>query len=244
MNSLAFYYSLIAAMGSLLGMTLLIFREKWARANSIKLISFSGGIFLGLVFIHLLPESLEINRDALWFALAGFISFYLLESFMLFHSHSDEEPSGERHHEFGSLAVIGLLIHSTLDGIAIGAGFEVNNTLGFLAVVAVLAHKIPDGIAIGGILFHAKEPMKKVVLISVVISAATPIGTILASLFLKDIVPYSMGALLAFAAGFFLYISASDLIPQTHREHNVYNFIILISGIAAMYMLKLFFNVP
>ncbi|RMF92502.1 MAG: ZIP family metal transporter [Candidatus Schekmanbacteria bacterium] len=238
MQGTAFLYSFIAAVGSLIGMLLLLWKEKWARTNSIKLISLSGGIFLGIVFIHLLPESIEINENALWYCLGGFISFYLLESLFLFHSHSDEEPSGERHHKFGMLAVVGLFIHSMFDGIGIGAGFEIDARLGFLAVVAVLSHKVPDGIAIAGILFHARESLKKVVLYSVVISLATPLGTFLVGIFFKNIEETVVGALLAFASGFFLYISASDLIPQTHNERNALNFVILTVGVLLMYILK------
>jgi len=238
-NTLAFSYSLLAAAGSIIGMLLLIWKEQWARKNSIKLISLSGGIFLGIVFIHLLPESLEINEDALWYCLGGFICFYLLESLFLFHSHSDEEPSGERHHEFGLLAVVGLFVHSMFDGIAIGAGFELDSRLGFLAVVAVLSHKIPDGIAIAGILFHARESLKKVIIISLVISAATPVGAVAVTLFSNNIDENFVGALLAFTAGFFLYISASDLIPQTHTENNLVNIVILIFGVALMFLLKM-----
>ncbi len=239
MKMLAFSYSLIAAAGSIIGMLLLLWKEEWARRNSIKLISLSGGIFLGIVFIHLLPESLEINEDALWYCLGGFICFYLLESLFLFHSHSDEEPSGERHHEFGLLAVVGLFIHSMFDGIAIGAGFELDSRIGFLAVVAVLSHKIPDGIAIASILFHAKESLKRVVLISIIISAATPVGAVAVSLFFNNIEESFVGALLAFASGFFLYISASDLIPQTHTENNALNFVILTLGVLLMFLLKM-----
>lgn len=239
MKTLAFSYSLLATAGSIIGMLLLIWKEEWARKNSIKLISLSGGIFLGIVFIHLLPESLEINKNALWFCLGGFICFYLLESLFLFHSHSDEEPTGERHHEFGILAVAGLFIHSMFDGIAIGAGFELDSRLGFLAVAAVLSHKIPDGIAIASILFHAKESLKKVIMISVIISAATPLGTVAVSLFFKGIDEVLIGALLAFSSGFFLYISASDLIPQTHTENNIINFVILLFGVFMMFLLKM-----
>src|SRR3972149_2321093 len=128
-----FFYSLLAGLGGIIGMSILIISEKWARKNSVKLISLSVGIFLGLIFIHFLPEAVELNQNALWFTLVGFLLFYFLESMMLLHSHSDEKASGERHHTFGALAVLGLSLHSALDGLSIGIGFEVSSNLGYLA---------------------------------------------------------------------------------------------------------------
>ena len=233
-----FFYSLLAGLGGILGMSVLLINEKWARKNSIKLVCISVGIFLGLIFIHFLPEAIELNQNALWFTLGGFLLFYFLESMMLLHSHSDEEASGERHHAFGALAVLGLSLHSAFDGLSIGIGFEVSSNLGYLATFGVLAHKIPDGIAIASILFFARELKKTVINYSVIISMITPLGTMLALLLIKDVSKEIVGALLAFSSGFFTYIAASDLIPQTHKERGFQNFFYIIVGIGIMFLAK------
>jgi len=233
-----FLYSLIAGLGGILGMSILLIKENWARRNSLKLICLSVGIFLGLIFLHFLPEAIELNSNALWFTLGGFLVFYLLESLMLLHSHSDEEATGERHHSFGVLAVVGLSLHSAFDGLSIGVGFEVSKELGYLATFGVLAHKIPDGIAIASILFFAKELKKTVINYSILISSVTPIGTLITLFLIHDISAKMVGGLLAFSSGFFTYIAASDLIPQTHKERGFQNFLYIIIGIAIMFVAK------
>ena len=237
-----FFYSLLAGIGGIIGMSILIISEKWARRNSIKLISLSVGIFLGLIFLHFLPEAIALNHNALWFTLGGFLLFYLLESVMLVHSHTDEEETGKRHHSFGTLAVIGLSLHSAFDGLSIGVGFEVSDGLGYLATFGVLAHKIPDGIAIASILFFAKELRKTVINYSILISLITPIATLFTILWVKNVSIETVGALLAFSSGFFTYIAASDLIPQTHRERSFQNFLYIIIGIGIMFLAKGLFD--
>ena len=233
-----FLYGLVAGLGGILGMSILLFREKWAKRNSLKLICLSVGIFLGLIFFHLLPEAIILNSHALWFTLGGFLLFYLLESLMLLHSHSDVEATGERHHSFGALAVLGLSLHSAFDGLSIGIGFEVSESLGFLATFAVLAHKIPDGIAIASILFFAKELRRTVINYGILISSVTPIGTLLTLLFVQNVSEKIMGGLLAFSSGFFIYIAASDLIPQTHEERGFQNFLYILIGVGFMFLAK------
>ena len=237
-----FLYSLLAGLGGIIGMSILIISEKWARKNSVKLISLSVGIFLGLIFIHFLPEAIELNHNALWFTLGGFLLFYLLESVMLVHSHADEETTGERHHSFGALAVLGLSLHSAFDGLSIGVGFEVSKELGYLATFGVLTHKIPDGIAIASILFFAKELKKTVINYSTLISLITPAAALFTIIFIQNVSPGTVGALLAFSSGFFTYIAASDLIPQTHRERSFQNFLYIIIGIGIMFLAKRLFE--
>lgn len=233
---------MLAGLGGIIGMSILIISEKWARKNSAKLISLSIGIFLGLIFIHFLPEAIALNHNALWFTLGGFLLFYLLESVMLVHSHTDEETTGERHHSFGALAVLGLSLHSAFDGLSIGVGFEASDGLGYLATFGVLVHKIPDGVAIASILFFAKELKKTVVNYSILISLITPVAALFTIFFIHNVLPETVGALLAFSSGFFTYIAASDLIPQTHRERSFQNFLYIIIGIGIMFLAKTMFK--
>jgi len=233
-----FLYGLAAGFGGIIGISILLFREKWAKKNSLKLICFSVGIFLGLIFIHLLPEAISLNSHALWFTLGGFLLFYFLESMMLLHSHTDAESTGERHHSFGALALLGLSLHSAFDGLSIGIGFEVSESLGFLATFAVLAHKIPDGIAIASILFFAKELRRTVIKYGILICSVTPVGTLLTLLFVQNVSEKIMGGLLAFSSGFFIYIAASDLIPQTHSKRGLGNFLYVLTGIGIMFAAK------
>ena len=104
----------------MIGVMLVFYKEKWARANSIYLISFAAGIMLATAFGHIIPESLKLNEKGAAIAiLAGILVFYLLQTFIMFHSHEGVEKV----HQIGILALIGLTFHSLLDGVAINCGW-------------------------------------------------------------------------------------------------------------------------
>ncbi len=222
------FYSLIAGAATLLGTWLVFRREEWAEKNSIFLISFAAGVMLTLSFSHLIPESLELFPHAPIAVFTGFLLFYILQQVIMFHACHEEACDS---HHLSILSSIGLTVHSLLDGIAITAGFVAGWSLGVMTTIAVLLHEAPEGITITSILMHARAPRKKIITYSVIVALATPVGAIASFFFLKNVSPQSLGILLALTAGSFIYLAASDLIPETHRKHHHANAIYFFAGV-------------
>lgn len=221
-------YSSIAGAATLVGTWLVFAKEKWTKNNSIFLVSFAAGIMLTISFLHLIPESIELNPDAALFIFIGFIVFYILQQIIMFHPCHDETCHV---HRVGILAAIGLIIHSLLDGIAIAAGFEAGWKFGLLTTLAVLLHEMPEGITITGILFHTNMKKKQIIIYSTLVALATPIGAIFSYFLIKNISINLLGMLLALTAGSFIYLAASDLLPETHKKHHRANALYFFIGV-------------
>jgi zinc and cadmium transporter len=219
------FYGGLAGVATLAGTYLVLRREEWARKNSILLISFAVGVLLGVAFAHLLPEANALASRAWLFTLGSFLAFYVLEQNIAFHAHHED-----REHSLGTTAFLGLSFHSLLDGIIIGAGFEVSAALGIVSALGVISHELPEGISITSILLHAGFDRPKTILYSSIVALATPLGAILAWCTLRGLSQEVLGLALAIGAGSFLYIAASDLIPQTHRESSWLNALMVIVG--------------
>jgi ZIP family zinc transporter/zinc and cadmium transporter len=222
-------YSLIAASAAMLGSVILIAFHKWSEKNSLLIINFAAGVMLTLAFSHLIPEGIELNPKTMIYTLLGFSIMFFLQFVVLFHPCHDQECSNNAHTHVTSIT--GLSLHSILDGLMIAVGFEANSSLGILTTLAILLHKLPDGITISGILLHDGMPKKKIFNISLLNACFTPIGTILGMFLLKDISMHALGALLGITAGSFIFLSASDLIPETHKCKNRTIALMLFAGI-------------
>jgi len=147
----------IAGLATCGGMLMVLAREGWSRRHSATLVSFSAGVLLGVGFLHILPEAMEMTHQAPLFVLLAFILFYFLEHHLLIHAGHEEQHHvglavGDCHdgcclrpHPLGMVAFIGMALHSAIDGMIIGTGFEVSHDLGLLAALAVIAHEVPEG---------------------------------------------------------------------------------------------------
>ncbi|MFH1107081.1 MAG: ZIP family metal transporter [Candidatus Micrarchaeota archaeon] len=230
------FFGTLAGLATVAGMAVLLYREQFARRNSILLVSFAAGVLMATAFLHLIPESMELSDAALIWVLAGFLAFYVLEHLILVHAPHDEEH--EKIRPIGAIASLGLGFHSLIDGIAIGAGFEVSSSVGLVTTLAVILHEFPEGISTLSVLFHAGMERSKAIWYTFIVAIATPIGAIASYFLLSNIGEGILGALLAIAAGSFLYIAASDLVPETHHRHDPSNAVVLLFGVACIYLAK------
>ncbi len=223
-----FIFSLIGGVGSLVGGFVLIAKENIARGIFIHLISFAAGALLGTAFLDLLPESVESGIEAervfLW-ALMGFVVLFLVEGVLLrFHRHDEHHfegpPENEKPkahpHSTPWMLVIGDSMHNLLDGIAITAAFLVDVPLGIVTSFAVAAHEIPQEIGDFSVMLHSGWKRRKVLYLNICAALMTTVGAVLAFAFRGAIEPM-VGYLLALTSGFFIYIAASDLIPDLYR---------------------------
>jgi ZIP family zinc transporter len=178
--------------------------------------SFSAGVVIGLAFFDLLPEAIHlsgaggINFTTLVIA-TGFIFYLILDR--AFHNSGSHIEHGHR----GKLRATSLIVHSVLDGIGIGFAFQVSLSLGTLVAVAVLAHDFSDGInTISAII---KDGGKKLQALKwLVIDSLAPIFGVVITLFFT-MSENTLGIVLALFCGFFFYIGASDLIPESYHNH-------------------------
>jgi ZIP family zinc transporter len=196
------------------------------------ILGFSAGAVLGVVFFDLLPEAVNLSQHAFPFLAIGFVVYMLLDRFVVMHSHHDDHE--EHHQKRGFLGAGSLSVHSFLDGVAIGLAFQVSAAVGAVVTLAVLVHDFSDGInTVSMILKNGGN--KKTAFQFLVIDAIAPVVGIMVTLFFM--LPENiLGIILALFAGFFLYIGASDLIPESHHNHpTVWTTVMTVIGIAVLY---------
>lgn len=238
---LVIIYSLIAGLTTWLAAQFVIRDKRISGKTMIYFVSFSAGVLFALAFLHLLPEAVDLNPSyALYAVIGSFVAFYLLEQQIMMHSCAEEKCS---HHHVdkskGFVGLWGIMLHSLIDGALIGIGFEVNPALGLVTALAVLVHKIPDGLSVSTIMLHSGFTKKETSKGSSFVALATPVGALLAYFLLQGVSSEVIGLALGFSAGTFLYISASDLIPETHQNVNWLNGAFVILGIVAIMLAKL-----
>jgi zinc and cadmium transporter len=232
-------YSTIAGLSTLLGIALVIVNEERVIRYSHYVNSFAAGLILGVAFFHLFPESLDLSENALLYIFLGFLVFYLLENLMVLHSGSEIHFEGKRNpqHTKGMVMFSGLFFHSLLDGIIIGVGFEIDPKVGLLTSLGIILHEVPEGVTSFSLLM-ASITRNTALKMSIAVAFATPLGALISLAFIGALSESTVGLLLAMAGGSFLYIGASDLIPETHEEKGVANAGFLLLGILFLFSLS------
>jgi zinc transporter ZupT len=182
-------------------------------------LGFSAGAVLGVAFFDLMPEALSVSRNidsrALMAVVAlGFFLYVLLDRTVARQSHGHHI---EKHPRRGWIGASSLSVHSFLDGLAIGVAFQAGQAIGVVVSVAVLIHDFSDGLNTVNVVVKNGGD-KRIALRWLLVDAIAPLLGALTSLALT--LPDGMIAVvLAFFAGFFLYIGASDLLPESHHAH-------------------------
>jgi zinc transporter ZupT len=184
------------------------------------ILGFSAGAVIGVAFFDLMPEALELGTKTYEISTVvsmvalGFLIYLILDRLVLLHGHTDHDE-----HVRGAAGAGTLSFHSFLDGVGIGLAFKVSPTVGTIVALAVLAHDFSDGInTVNFILKHGGQRLAAFRWL-LVDSLAPVVGVLVTLLFAVS--EQTLGLLLALFAGFFLYIGASDLIPESHHAHPV-----------------------
>lgn len=180
------------------------------------ILGFSAGAVMGVALFDLLPEAFDLatKRYAAstltLIVAAGFFAFMLLSRVVLLHPEGGEEHGG-------SLEAATLCVHSFLDGMGIGLAFKVSTAVGAIVAAAVLAHDFSDGINTVGVVLKDRAK-NRAALRWLVVDALAPLAGVAATAFFT-LRPTTLGLVLALFCGFFLYIGASDLLPESHHRH-------------------------
>jgi ZIP family zinc transporter len=182
-------------------------------------IALSGGIVVAVALFDVLPEAIDLLPDdstAIGALMgAGFLTFFLFERVLVLH-HRDEPADARAHHQVGTLGALGLSAHSLIDGLAVGLAFGASTSTGVLVLVAVLAHDFADGLNTVSFVLSQSQNRPQAIRWLVTDAVAPLIGVTIGAL--VDVSDATLGYLLSFYAGFFLYMGATDLLPEAH-EH-------------------------
>lgn len=234
------FWSAIGSVVSLIGGLVLV-RDSRLRGVAMRYgLPFGAGALLAAAFLSALPEAMHaIDAErALVYALGGFLSFFMLERLVgWFHHHHEahhHEADGRSDTTHQWLVVIGDTLHNAIDGAAIGAAFLVNPAAGVGTAIAVAAHEIPQELGDFGILLAKGMRPRRVILVNL-LSALATVVTALVVFMLGDAWSLDTAPLLAIAVGFFIYIAASDIIPDIHetsRAEGNRQTIVLLVGLA------------
>lgn len=201
------------------------------------ILGFSAGAVIGVAFFDLIPEALELGNGVydvsfiMTIVAIGFVVYLLLDRLLLMHGHEEEEG---HHHGRGVAGAGSLSLHSFLDGMGIGLAFKVSPEVGMVVALAVLTHDFSDGINTVGYILKSGGGRVRA-LKWLLADAVAPVLGVVATLFVS-VTNSVLALLLAVFAGFFLYIGASDLLPESHHAHPVkWTTFATVLGIAVMY---------
>jgi len=233
---------IIVSLISLIGVLVLIIKNRLLEKILLALVAFSAGGLLGGAFFHLIPESLKLEMSTIgvfvWVVI-GFSLFFILEGGVRWH-HCHQKDCHERSH-LGWMNLIGDAAHNLIDGMVIFAAFSVDVSLGIPVTIAIILHEIPQELGDFGVLVYSGFSKLKALAFNFVSALVALLGVVLAYVFLglnNSMEQY----LLPFAAGGFIYIAASDLIPEIHKENKVYksfiSFLFFIVAIVIMLLIR------
>jgi ZIP family zinc transporter len=200
------------------------------------LMALTGGIVVAVALFDVLPEAYESVGDFERVATLtgiGFIAFFLAERVLVLH-HRDDPEQARAHHQVGALGAFGLSAHSFIDGLGIGLAFGLDTATGVLVFIAVISHDFADGLnTVSFVLSQGGE--RSTAKRWLAIDAVAPlIGAIVGSAI--SVSEETLGELLALYAGFFIYMGATDLLPEAHAEHASWARVALtIAGMAAVW---------
>lgn len=246
---LALLLGLTAAAANLIGGSLVAHR-KWSRQYLKYFIALGAGFMLATALIEMIPESLKLRGESssalfgdtysvFLFVLAGYFLVHFFEHTVAPHFHFGEET----HHEEVSgahasyAALLGLVIHTFFDGVAIASGLLVSAWLGGVIFTAVFLHKLPEGFTVASLMLASGQSRRMAFVSSAILGGAT-----LAGMGLMFVLRGAVADALPFSAGVTLYVAASDLIPEVNREPSFGMAVLVFLGVAILLGLKAIFH--
>jgi zinc and cadmium transporter len=232
-------FALIAGSANVIG-GLMVTHNHWARRSLRYFIAVGSGFMLGTVFLEMIPKSAQKDPTDWWpvWLIAGYLLVHFFEHTFAAHLHFGEETHhDEMSLQLGVSALIGMMVHTFFDGVAIAAGFSSSSQLGVLVFVAMFLHKIPDGFTIASIVRSAGQTPGRALAASALLGVATLAGV--AAFFLTGKRPEA----LPLAAGCTLYVAATDLMPEVNREHGVKMALLVFAGMGLFLLTEFLLNV-
>jgi len=234
----------LAALGSLAGLVggiLFLVRDSWARVLSHYSVPFAAGVLLSVSLLHLMPEATESLGDTAYIiVLLSLLGSFFFEQFLCRIHHHDRGPKSLG--VSAPLIIVGDTIHNFIDGVAIASAFVINPKFGLVVALASFFHETPHEIGDFGVLIRSGWGKRKTFTVNFFSALATFPGAMLVYFFLKDSTG-QIGILLAISAGIFLYLGASDFLPEVEEDRKIREwekFMLIAVGVLIMYLLTLY----
>lgn len=242
--------SLISVFGisliSLLGVFTFSLKENLIKKYIFLFVSLAVGALLGDAFIHLIPEGLEEISNPVNFSLliiSGILLFFIIEKYIHWHHHCDINNNDCENKPVGKMILLSDAMHNFIDGLIIGASYMVSPAIGLATTIAVVLHEIPQEIGDFAVLLHSGFSRAKALWLNFMTALTSVLGVIAVFAFseLSEIISIW---LIPIAAGGFIYIAMSDLIPELHKKndkksHIFWQLLMMIIGILSMLLLLL-----
>jgi len=233
--SSTFLVSLLGLAGALS----LPLREEQLKKLIYVLTAFAVGALLGGAFFHLLPEALgELDGSTVMlYTLMGFMLFLIIEAYFHWHlgAECDVRP-------YSYLLLAGDAVHNFIDGLVIAGSFLVGVPFGIVTTVLIIAHEVPEELGIFGVLLHGGVKRNVAVLFSFLAQCTALVGGV-AGYFLSGSVSSFSAFLISFAAGGFIYIAGTGLIPELHKEEGakkLVSLVLILVGLVFMWAIRAF----
>ena len=230
---------LTAAAANVFGGTIIVQRD-WERRYLKYFVALGAGFMLATSVVEMVPASLELRgKSAAFLILIGYLIVHFFEHTVTPHFHFGEEiHTDEFVHPHKSYSVlIGLIIHTFFDGIAIASGFLVSNWLGWIIFLAVFLHKIPEGFTVASVMLASGRSRRFAWGASAVLGAATFAGVLTMAAFRRDV-----SAGLPLSAGVTIYVAATDLMPEVNKEPGAGMALLVFLGVGFLFLLDQFFH--
>jgi zinc and cadmium transporter len=235
----AILLGLTAAGANIFGGAIIVQRN-WERRYLKYFVALGAGFMLATALVEVVPTSLELGgRYAAILILLGYLIIHFFEHTVTPHFHFGEETHEEEflHPHKGFSVLIGLIIHTFFDGIAIAAGFLVSNWLGWVIFLAIFLHKIPEGFTVASVMLASGHSRWSAWFASVLLGAATLAGVLTMAVF-----RHQVNEGLPLAAGVTIYVAASDLIPEVNKEPGARTALVVFLGVGCVFLLDHFFH--
>jgi zinc and cadmium transporter len=209
LNGSSLLFAVIAAGANVVGALAVTSRPRWSVRSLEAMLALAAGFMISVTLADVLPEAIERGgRNAALIALAGFVLVHLTQHTFARHFHFGEETHAVTP-MVGTSALVGLLLHTFVDGVAIASGFAVNPSLGLLVALAITLHKVPEGLAISSLFLAAGLSRRRALGAAALLGLATVAGVLV-----TDLTQLFGTTGLALSAGVTLYVAASNLVPE------------------------------
>ena len=201
----------------------------WGNRNVAYFMSFAAGVLISVSLMHIIPKSISMNDQAPVYILIGFMGMYITNRFLSMYICHDRDCENLT---IGIIPMVGIGIHSFIDGVIYSVTFNVSVFTGVLAAIGMVLHEFPEGIVTFLLLERGGFSRKKAVLWSGLAAAiSTPLGTLISYPFINTISRSNLGLLLALSSGALLYVGATHLLPSVEKENKKYTIFSMLVGI-------------
>lgn len=203
--------------------------ETWARQNTTYFACFAAGVLVAVSFMHIVPKSFAMNARAPAYLFAGYLLMHVFNRFLTAYV-CDKPQTAD--YALGLVPLVGIGVHSFLDGVIYSISFSVSMFTGALVALGMVLHEFPEGIVTYALLVRSGfTERRSFVLAFLAAAVTTPLGALVSYPFISRIGQPLLGSLLALSAGALIYVGATHLLPRAEREPRRFSLVALAAGV-------------